>query len=275
MDSAFELRKEDLESLRRRAQDYFLRVNRPVPSRELARHLFALQSDESISPLLIRTLLGRDLRFRRGRRELWELAGSPYRHSRLDEAVFTVVDLEATGSRVEVDRVIEVGMVRIERGRIRRRYSTLVNPLKEIPPWIRGLTGIEESMLQDAPRFHQVAPEILKILQGSVFVAHNVDFDYPFLRRQLQQAGHWPQPWPQLCTVRLSRRLHPEWDSYRLNAVARRFSVSMDHHHRAMDDATATAEILLRELRELRSRGVKTVGEALATAWSKKISQKS
>ena len=110
MESALELRAEDLESLRRRAQAYFLRVNRPVPSRELAQHLFSLQADESISPLLIRTLLSHDRRFHRTRRELWELAGSPYRHLRLEEAAFTVVDLEATGSSAALDRIIEVGV---------------------------------------------------------------------------------------------------------------------------------------------------------------------
>ncbi len=268
MESSLELRREDLESLRRRAQAYFLRVNRPVASQELARHLFRLRPNESISPLLIRTLLGRDRRFQRTHREFWELARSPYRYLRLEDATFTVVDLEATGSSVAADRIIEVGMVRIERKRIQRRFSSLVNPLRPVPRWIRHLTGIEDAMLQDAPRFHQLAPRILELMDGSIFVAHNVDFDYPFLHRQLEQAGHRLEPMPQLCTVRLSRRLHPEWGRFRLEAVARRLSIPMSTRHRALSDATATAWVLLEELEEMERAGAATVGEALAMAWS-------
>ncbi len=268
VDSCTELRAENLESLRRRAQAYFLQVNRPVPSRELAEHLFTRKPGESIAPLMIQTLLGRDRRFHRTRPQLWELAHSPYRNLRLDEAAFTVVDLEATGSQAGLDRIIEVGMVRVEGNRIRGTFSSLVNPLRPIPRWIRHLTGIEEAMLQDAPRFHQIAPRILDLLRDSVFVAHNVDFDYPFLRAQLERSGHRPPPMPQLCTVRLSRRLHPEWGRFRLSAVASRLSVPLREHHRALSDALATSQIFLRELREMREEGIVTVGDALAVTWS-------
>ena len=186
MDRRPELRGQDLDSLRRRAFAYFMAVNRPVPSEELARHLFDARNQDSITPLMVRTLLGKDLRFYEPRREVWELSSSPYRDLPIEEAVFSVVDLEATGSRRGRDRIIEVGIVRVERGRIVARYETLVNPLQPIPRWIRGLTGIQDSMLQDAPRFHQVAPQVMELLGDSVFVAHNVDFDERFLGGRLE-----------------------------------------------------------------------------------------
>jgi len=268
VDTHTPLREENLESLRSRAHEYFMTVNRPVGSEELAKVLFKPQMDESVSPLLVRTLLSRDRRFSESSRGLWELSSSPYRHLRLQDAAFAVVDLEATGSRLGVDRIIEVAVVRVDHGCVRRSFNTLVNPLQPVPHWIQGLTGIKDSMLQDAPRFHQVAPRVLELLKGSVFVAHNVDFDYPFLRRQVRESGHRPHPWPQLCTVRLSRRMHPEWGAFRLGAVARRLEVPLKRHHRAIADATATAQVLLRELKELQHQGIGTVGEVLAFARS-------
>ncbi len=268
MDTHTPLREENLESLRSRAHEYFMTVNRPVGSEELAKVLFKPQLDESVSPLFVRTLLSRDRRFSESPRGLWELSSSPYRHLRLQDAAFAVVDLEATGSRLGVDRIIEVAVVRVDHGCVRRSFNTLVNPLRPVPHWIQGLTGIKDSMLQDAPRFHQVAPRILELLKGSVFVAHNVDFDYPFLRRQVRESGHRPHPWPQLCTVRLSRRMHPEWGAFRLGAVARRLEVPLKRQHRAIADATATAQVLLRELKELQQEGIGTVGEVLAFARS-------
>lgn len=269
MEAHPDLRREDLDSLRRRAFAYFMSVNRPVPSKELAHHLFHSGREDSISPLMVRTLLARDERFHEARRGVWELSTSPYRDLLIEDAVYTVVDLEATGSRRGNDRIIEVGIVRVERGCIVEHYETLVNPLRSIPRWIRGLTGIHEAMLQDAPRFHQVAPHILELLSDSVFVAHNVDFDYPFLRYQLRDAGYRPDPWPQLCTVRLSRCLHPEWDAFRLGAIAERLDLDHEAEHRAVADAQATARVLLHELRELRDRGYSTVGEVLALTWAR------
>ncbi len=269
MDFRHDLRREDLDSLRRRAFAYFMSVNRPVPSEELARHLFDAGRKDTTTPLMVRILLSKDERFHEPRREVWELSTSPYRDLPIESATFTVVDLEATGSRRGNDRIIEVGIVRVEGGEIVARYETLVNPLRSIPRWIRGLTGIEEAMLQDAPRFHQVAPQILEMLEDSVFVAHNVDFDYPFLRYQLREAGYQPDPWPQLCTVRLSRRLHPEWGAFRLGAVAERLEVDLESQHRAVNDAQATARVLLHELGELRDHGFRTVGEVLALTWAR------
>ena len=261
------LRAENLDSLRTRAVDYFMRVNRPVACGELARVLFSPRpGGDAVSPLLVRTLLARDERFAEAPREMWQLRCSPYMDLPLSRASFAVVDLEATGSRPLDDRIIEVGIVRIEGLEITERFESLVNPLVPIPRWIRKLTGIDESMLQDAPRFHQLAPQIVELLDGCVFVAHNIDFDYRFLRERLRAAQIDSEPWPSLCTVRLSRHRYPELSRFGLGALATHFDIPLRSHHRAVEDATATAQIFLRQLEELMEEGLSTVGQLLRLA---------
>lgn len=263
-----QLKVEDLDSLRRRAHDYFRDVDRPVPSPELARILFRVDPPEDhVSPLLIRTLLRRDERFRELSRGTWDLVGARYHDMPLEESRFAVVDIEATGSNPREDHVIEVGLVVLEGLEVVDRFSTLVQPEVRIPDWIQRLTGIDESTVQNAPRFHQVVPDLLRRIDGSVFVAHNVDFDYRFLRQQIKAAGHNITPWPTLCTVRLARRALPGLDSYRLDALAASLELGLDRHHRAVDDAEATARLLQHiAARMTEERGVETVGELLGLA---------
>jgi len=261
-----QLRSENLDSLRSRAHDYFRSVNRPVPSRELARELFHKDApDDQVSPLLIRTLLRRDDRFAEMERGTWDLLGARYHDVPLDSVRFSVVDLEATGSNPDRDHVIEVGLVTIEGLEIVDRYSTLVQPEVRIPEWIQRLTGIDEAKVHDAPRFHQIAPMLEERLRGSIFVAHNVDFDERFLRVKMEEdCGLSPEPWPSMCTVRLTRRVLRGMKSYRLNALAERLEIDLAHHHRAVDDAEAAARIFLHVVRdELVPRGVRTAGELL------------
>ena len=261
-----QLRTEDLDSLRSRAHDYFRSVDRPVPSPELARELFHSEApDDTVSPMLIRTLLRRDERFREMHRGTWDLIGARYHHVPLDHARFCVVDLEATGSNPQADHVIEVGIVVVERLEIVDRFSTLVQPEVRIPEWIQRLTGIDESTVHGAPRFHQIAPRLVELLHDSIFVAHNVEFDDRFLRGQLRSVDLEPAAWPTLCTVKLARRTLRGLPSYRLDALADHLGVPLDRHHRAIDDAEAAAQILLHALRDvLVPRGMRTVGELLA-----------
>lgn len=261
-----QLRTENLDSLRSRAHEYFRSVNRPVPSRELARELFHTDApDDHVSPLLIRTLLRRDERFAEMDRGTWDLLGARYHDVPLENVRFAVVDLEATGSNPDRDQVIEVGVVMIEGLEIVERFSTLVQPEVRIPDWIQRLTGIDEAKVQDAPRFHQIAPALEEMLEGSVFVAHNVDFDERFLRTKMEFCGLAPEPWPSLCTVRLSRRVLRGLQSYRLNALSDRLGIELQRHHRAVEDAEAAARIFLHVVhRHLVPRGVTTAGELLA-----------
>jgi DNA polymerase III epsilon subunit family exonuclease len=258
------LRVESLDSLRRRAHAYFERVRRPVPADELADVLFAPASGASgVAPLLIRALLGRDDRFRQSPRGRWELAKHLYRNVPLQEASFAVVDVEATGSHPVRDRVIEVGIVRIERLRIVEEFDTLIDPGVEVPLPIRRLTGIDGPMLKGAPSLGEVAPRLVRLLDDAVFVAHNSEFDYRFLHARLGALEFRMAPAPRLCTMRLAQRRLPQLSSCGLDVVSRHYDVSLVRRHRAKDDARATAEILLRLVEDASQDGVLTVGQLL------------
>lgn len=261
------LRDANLETLRARAHAYLSGAQRAVGTRELAHELFrGCHRSSGLSSVLIRTLLGRDDRFRELESGSWRIVEPFELGTRLAECSFAVVDLEATGSNPSTDHVIEVGIVRIERLRVVSEYETLVRPGVPIPVWIRRLTGIDDAAVRNAPSFSDVAEEILAELADAVFVAHNVEFDYPFLYSHLQSEGYRPPPCPQLCTVRLARRFLPDADSHRLDALATHLGIPLKRHHRAVDDAMATAGILLRLISRVGSCGVDTLGELLETA---------
>jgi DNA polymerase III epsilon subunit family exonuclease len=262
------LAREERAELCDRALDYFCEVDRPVPSNELVRVLFPrARVDAGHSPRIVRDILRRDRRFQEPRVGTWDLIGARCHHQPLHDARFCVVDLEATGSNPDRDQVIEVGIVVVENLEVADRYSTLVNPGQQIPVWIRRLTGIDDETVADAPEFADVAPEIVDLLRGGVFVAHNVDFDSRFLRARLA-VEEVPTPWwPTLCTVRLSRRFLVDEESYRLDVLADRLGIQLDQHHRAVYDAEAAAYILLHILEDYApAKGIETVGELLASA---------
>lgn len=259
-----QLRVESLDSLRRRALAYFERVRRPVAADELADVLFAPAGRAGgVAPLLIRALLGRDDRFRQSLRGRWELAKHLYRHVPLTEASFAVVDVEATGSQPGHDRVIEVAVVRIEQLRIVDCFASLVEPGRSVPPLIRRLTGIDESMLSGAPDLAEIAPRLVELLDNAVFAAHNSEFDYRFLHARLRAIECEMPAAPRLCTMRLAQRRLPQLPSCGLDTVAGHFGIPLVNRHRAAADAGATAEVLLRLVRDALSDGVSTVGELL------------
>lgn len=163
----------------------------------------------------------------------------------LDPArIYAVIDVETTGGTAGNDRVTEIGLVKLQYGREIARYSTLINPQRRIPPFIIKLTGITDSMVATAPPFSDIAAELWQLLQGSIFVAHNVRFDYGFIRAELARCGYTLQL-PQLCTVVESRRYFPGLASYSLGNLTAHFGIELTQHHRAFADAAATAELLL------------------------------
>ncbi|HUO95615.1 MAG TPA: 3'-5' exonuclease, partial [Steroidobacteraceae bacterium] len=128
------------------------------------------------------------------------------------------VDLETTGGSAAYHRVIEVGVVEVDRDGSRREWSTLVNPGGSIPPSIQAFTGISDAMVADAPAFADVQAELKRRLDGRLFVAHNARFDYGFLRAEYARLDvHWAAR--ALCTVKLSRRLYPHEPRHNLDAV--------------------------------------------------------
>ncbi|WP_394193559.1 exonuclease domain-containing protein [Pseudoalteromonas atlantica] len=158
--------------------------------------------------------------------------------------IYSVVDIETTGSLKGGNRITEIGMVKVQHGKVIETWSTLVNPQMRIPKFIVSLTGITDTMVATAPRFCEIADTLLHKLQGSIFVAHNVNFDYGFIRKECEMAGHYFKM-PKLCTVVESRKAFPGLKSYSLGNLSKHFELALTNHHRALADATATAELLL------------------------------
>jgi DNA polymerase-3 subunit epsilon len=147
------------------------------------------------------------------------------------------VDLETTGSTSTVDRITEIGIVELnEEGEV-REWSSLVNPQTAIPGFIQNLTGITDAMVATAPTFAQLADEVLTRLHGKLFVAHNARFDYGFLKSEFKRLGLDFKA-PVLCTVKLSRRLFPQYTKHNLDALIERHNLHMPARHRALADAS-------------------------------------
>ncbi|HTF16645.1 MAG TPA: exonuclease domain-containing protein [Chryseolinea sp.] len=162
--------------------------------------------------------------------------------------MYAIVDIETTGGYAEKHRITEVAIYHHDGLQITDAYHTLVNPGRDIPQFITGLTGITTEMVFHAPAFEEIADEVLKRLQGKVFVAHNVHFDYAFLKKEFEQVGVNLQS-KKLCTVRLSRKIIPGLRSYSLGSLAESLGIQITNRHRAGGDAAATAKIFDQLLR--------------------------
>jgi DNA polymerase-3 subunit epsilon len=154
-----------------------------------------------------------------------------------------IVDVETTGQSAMYGRVIEIAILRVEKGRVVRTFESLVNPERYISPMIEGLTGISNADVQDAPPFSEIARTVARLLDGALFVAHNARFDYGFVKNELNAVGI-PFAARCLCTVRLSRRIFPEHRRHDLSSVIERHGLSVDARHRAMGDAKVVWEFL-------------------------------
>jgi len=148
------------------------------------------------------------------------------------------VDIETNGLNHVRGRVIEVAAIRVENGDIVKEFRQLVDPGLPLPQFITNLTGISDSDLRDAPLFMAIADELAAVLEGAVFVAHNVRFDYSFLKQEFKRIGKEFRP-AQLCTVRLSRALFPEYRTHKLQDIITRHDLQVAARHRAYDDAHA------------------------------------
>jgi DNA polymerase-3 subunit epsilon len=155
------------------------------------------------------------------------------------------VDVETTGTNPQHDRITEIGVVEIDPDGSVREWSTLVNPGVAIPPFIQNLTGISDAMVADAPAFADIASELQQRLSGRLFVAHNVRFDYGFIRNEFKRAD-LPFRADTLCTVRLSRRLYPQHYKHNLDSLIARLGIEIEDRHRALSDAKVLATFLHR-----------------------------
>lgn len=156
--------------------------------------------------------------------------------------VYAIVDIETTGGHASANGITEIAILLHDGERIVGQYERLINPGIPIPVYIRALTGITDEMLADAPTFAEVAKEIYDLLADKIFVAHNVNFDYSFLKYHLGAAGFDLQC-RKLCTVRLGRKLLPGLSSYSLGKLCSQLSIDHGRRHRAGGDAAATAQL--------------------------------
>lgn len=155
------------------------------------------------------------------------------------------LDLETTGMSAERDRITEIGVLLVEDGELVQEWSSLIQPGVRVPPAIRALTGISDTMLQDAPRFADIAETLAALLHGCTLVAHNARFDYGFLRAEFERFGIRFSA-PVLCTVRLSRALYPDRGSHGLDSLIARFRLPQEARHRALGDARVLLPLIQR-----------------------------
>lgn len=156
--------------------------------------------------------------------------------------MYAIVDIETTGGYAADHRITEIAIYHHNGIEVTDHFHTLINPGRNIPYYITGLTGITTEMVMDAPPFEEVADDIYRLLEGKVFVAHNAHFDYSFLKKEFEQAGlTWQSK--KLCTVRLSRKIISGLRSYSLGSLSESLGITITNRHRAGGDAEATVKI--------------------------------
>ena len=156
--------------------------------------------------------------------------------------MYAIVDIETTGGQFNEEGITEIAIYKFDGHEIVDQFISLVNPEKEIQPFVVKLTGINNAMLRSAPKFYEVAKRIIEITEGCILVAHNTSFDYRILRTEFNRLGY-DFVKPTLCTVELSKKLIPEQPSYSLGKLVRALGIPMSDRHRASGDALATVKL--------------------------------
>ena len=171
------------------------------------------------------------------------------------KGTYVVFDLETTGFSAIKDKIIEIGAVKVENGQITDRFSTFVNPKVPIPFEITQLTGITDEMVMGSPDIETVLPQFLEFVGDAVLVAHNASFDVGFIEQNCRYQDIAPD-FTSVDTVAMARILLPTLAKYKLNIVANALHISLENHHRAVDDAGATAEIFVKFIEMLHERNI-------------------
>lgn len=159
-----------------------------------------------------------------------------------NERQYCIVDIETTGGQRGRHKMTEIAIVRFDGEKIVDRFESLINPEMSIPYHITRLTGITNEMVADAPKFYEVAKQIVEMTKDSIFVAHNVFFDYNFIQAEFRELGYTFKA-PKMCTVRLARKIFPGHKSYSLGNICQDLGIEIKARHRAMGDAEATTEL--------------------------------
>lgn len=173
---------------------------------------------------------------------------------------YVIFDIETTGLSDRNDRITEIGAVRIKNGEIIETYNQLINPEVSIPEKIVKLTGITDELVRDEPRIEEILDEFIEFCGDSILVAHNSSFDMGFIKRNCERLNIEINN-PVLDTLYLTRVLFPELKNHKLNTLCKHLEVPLENHHRAVDDAKATAGIFIKSLEVLKEKGINTLGE--------------
>ena len=165
----------------------------------------------------------------------------------MSKKLYAIVDIETTGGQATREKITEIAIALHDGEKVIDTFETLINPERSIPYYITQVTGITDDMVSDAPKFYEVAKQIVKMTEGAVFVAHNVRFDYTFLQEEFRRLG-FTFVRQQLCTVKLSRKAFPDLRSYALGNLIKHFNIQVKDRHRALADVLATVNIFERIL---------------------------
>lgn len=156
--------------------------------------------------------------------------------------MYAIIDIETSGGNYKTGKITEVAIYKHDGYKIIDEYTTLINPETKIDWYVKKLTGIDNNLVKDSPKFYEVAKNILDITKGCVFIAHNVDFDYGFIRQEFKSLGYEFKR-KKLCTVKLSRQLIPGKKSYSLGKLCKEIGIPIEDRHRAAGDALATVKL--------------------------------
>lgn len=243
-----------------------LLVGGPRSARELAQLVMGMpNAPEAVADRLAAALLGADPRVRKLDDGRWAGVAAAQNSPMLDEVAFAVLDVETTGTRPsDGDRVTDVAVVLVQGTRRELVYESLVNPGMAIPPWITSMTGISDDMVREAPPFDRIADDLLQVLSGRVFTAHNARFDWGFIDAEVKRTRGLALVGARMCTVKLARALLPELPSRGLDALQEHFNIPNQARHRARGDALATADLLARLLEMASERNCRTLADVEA-----------
>jgi len=156
--------------------------------------------------------------------------------------MYAILDIETTGGKYNEEGITEIAVYKYDGQKVVDQLSSLVNPLREIQPFVERLTGINSKILVNAPKFFELAKRIVEITNGCVIVAHNAEFDYRILQTEFRRLGYAFES-HSLCTVALSQKLLPDAESYKLGNLVRSLGIPITDRHRAHGDALATLEL--------------------------------
>ncbi|HRG59349.1 MAG TPA: 3'-5' exonuclease [Bacteroidia bacterium] len=166
--------------------------------------------------------------------------------------MYAVVDIETTGGSYKTGKITEIAILHFNGFEVTDKFVSLVNPEMPISWFVKKLTGIDDKMVSTAPKFHEVAAQIAEFTENRIFVAHNINFDYNFVKQEFQNLGQAFDR-KKICTVKLSRKVIPDLPSYSLGKLCESLQIDVFDRHRAEGDAQATA-LLMRRLLQISNR---------------------